>query len=192
MLSRMVSLMIMDAIVLKDMFNQLLNAVHAGDSDTVRRLIAEAREKGGEETFAGLFIMTDDEYECTLLAHAIAHEYPDIIKILVDEGAEFRHISASGPTGIKTIKRKLAELKPYLREKYYVTRIGVFGSRVRGDYREDSDLDVLIEYDGPLGLGFVELGDYLSEALGVKVDLANKRTLKEHIGQAILGEVEYV
>ena len=189
----MVSFMIMDAITLKDMFNQLLNAVHTGDSHTVRRLISETREKGGEETFANLFRMTDEEYECTLLAHAVAHEHPDIIKILVDEGAEFRHISASGPTGIKTIKRKLAELKPYLREKYYVTRIGVFGSRVRGDYREDSDLDVLIEYDGPLSLlEFVGLQYYLGDVLNVKVDLVDKKGLKKYIGQAILAEVEYV
>ena len=52
--------MIMDAINTKDVFNQLLGAVCAGDSESVRRLIAEAREKGGDETVTELFAMRDD------------------------------------------------------------------------------------------------------------------------------------
>ena len=80
-----------------------------------------------------------------------------------------------------------------MKDTYGITQIGVFGSRVRGDYREDSDLDVLIEYDGALGLlALSALQDFLNDSLGVKVDLVPKKFLKKHIGEVILEEVEYV
>ena len=183
----------METINIKDMFNQLLNAACTGDADTVHRLISEARGKGGDEMVQELLVMRDDEYGCKLVEHAWGRQQEDIVKFLVDEGAEYLHVSASGPTRIKTIKKKLTELKPYLKDTYGITRIGVFGSRVRGDYREDSDLDVLIEYDGTLGLLAVSaLQDFLSENLGIKVDLVKKKLLKKRIGEVILGEVEYV
>ena len=182
----------MDAISLKEMFNQLLSAACTGDSETVRRLISEAREKGGDEAVQDLLVMRDDEYGCKVVEHAWGRQQEEIVKFLVDEGAEYLQVSASGPTGIKTIKKKLTELKPYLKEKYGVTQIGVFGSRVRGNYQEDSDLDVLIEYDGMLGKRYFDLEDFLNDSLGVKVDLVPKKFLKKYIGEVILEEVEYV
>jgi len=70
--------------------------------------------------------------------------------------------------------------------------VGVFGSYVRHKQRPDSDLDLLIELDRPPKIsliGLVELEDYLSQVLGVKVDLAIKTNLKKRIGQRILQEV---
>ena len=93
---------------------------------------------------------------------------------------------------IVEIKQVLQAQKPYLAEKYGVTEIGIFGSYVRGEQRPDSDLDVLIEVERPprIGLiGLVELELYLSELLGVKVDLAIKKNLKPRIGKRILQEV---
>ena len=93
---------------------------------------------------------------------------------------------------IVEIKEVLQAQKPYLAEKYGVTEIGIFGSYVRGEQRPDSDLDVLIEVERPprIGLiGLVELELYLSELLGIKVDLAIKKNLKPRIGRRILQEV---
>jgi len=93
---------------------------------------------------------------------------------------------------IDEIKRKLAELKPSLKEQFKVTAIGVFGSYLKGEEKRGSDLDVLVEFEESAGLSlldFVGLEDYLSEELGVKVDLVEKSALKPRIGKRILEEV---
>lgn len=90
------------------------------------------------------------------------------------------------------IQQALQEQKPILTEKYGVRIVGVFGSYVRQEQRPDSDLDLLIELEGPPKIsliGLVELEDHLSQILGVKVDLAIRSNLKKHIGMRILQEV---
>jgi hypothetical protein len=90
------------------------------------------------------------------------------------------------------IKEILLKQKPYLAETYGVVEVGVFGSYVRGEQRPDSDLDVLIELTDPPRislLGLVNLENYLSDLLGLKVDVALKKNLKRRIGQRILQEV---
>ena len=90
------------------------------------------------------------------------------------------------------IQCSLREQEPFLAEKYGVRVIGVFGSYVRQEQRPDSDLDLLIELDRPPKIsliGLIELEDYLSQVLGVKVDLAIKTNLKKRIGMRILQEV---
>ena len=93
---------------------------------------------------------------------------------------------------LNEIQETLREQSPYLAEKFGVIIVGVFGSYVRQEQRPDSDLDLLIELDRPPKIsliGLVELEDYLSQVLGVKVDLAIKANLKKHIGMRILQEV---
>jgi predicted nucleotidyltransferase len=86
--------------------------------------------------------------------------------------------------------RILREQLPELGERYQVKSLGLFGSCVRGEEREGSDLDVLVEFTGTPDLfEFVALGRHLSELLGVKVDLVMKRALKPRIGERILKEV---
>lgn len=90
------------------------------------------------------------------------------------------------------IKKILQAQKPYLAEKYGVKEIGVFGSYVRDEQQPDSDVDILIELERPPRIsliGLVELEDYLSKLLGVKVDIALRKNLKKRIGQRILSEV---
>jgi hypothetical protein len=86
---------------------------------------------------------------------------------------------------------KLRKHLPELRERWGVRTLGVFGSHVRGQQGKRSDLDVLVEFDErPLTLfGFIELERHLSDLLGVKVDLVEKRGLKPAIGRRILEEV---
>jgi hypothetical protein len=90
------------------------------------------------------------------------------------------------------IRRILQSEKPYLAEEYGVTELGVFGSYVRGDQRPDSDLDILVELERPPRislLGLVELQYYLSDLLGVEVDVAIKKNLRKRTGARILSEV---
>lgn len=93
---------------------------------------------------------------------------------------------------LEEIKSILQSQKPYLAEKYGVTEIGVFGSYVRGEQRPDSDIDILIELTDPPRIslmGLVNLQDYLSDILGLKVDVAIKKNLRKRIGRRILQEM---
>ena len=75
-------------------------------------------------------------------------------------------------------------------ERYKVKSLGIFGSYVHGRQREKSDLDILVEFFEPPGLlKFIEMEYYLSDLLGVKVDLVMKDALKPAIGSRILDEV---
>ncbi len=92
------------------------------------------------------------------------------------------------------IKEIIAAHKPELAEKFGVSEIGIFGSVVRGEARDDSDLDILVEFDRPISLfGFIDLEYHLKELLdAVKVDLVQKSGLKKYIGMRVLREVQYV
>ena len=94
---------------------------------------------------------------------------------------------------ISEIKDKIKSELDYLRKEYKVKEIGIFGSYVRGDVEKDSDLDILVTVDLSIDLlAFIELEQYLSEMLGIKVDLVMKDALKPYIGKQILKEVIYV
>lgn len=84
----------------------------------------------------------------------------------------------------------LREHLPTLAEQYHVATLEVFGSYVRHEERKDSDLDVLVTFTKtPSLLKFVRLENYLSDTLGVKVDLVMKDSLRPAIGKNILREV---
>ena len=65
----------------------------------------------------------------------------------------------------------LKEKQPYLAEQYNVRRIGLFGSYATGTPHEQSDIDLIVEFDGPVGFRFIELSEYLEILLERKVDL---------------------
>lgn len=88
------------------------------------------------------------------------------------------------------IKRILEEYKPIMEKEFKVKEIGIFGSYVRGEQEEDSDIDILVEFSEPVGFfTFLDLEEYLKELLGIKVDLVSKKALKPTIGQYILQEM---
>jgi predicted nucleotidyltransferase len=91
---------------------------------------------------------------------------------------------------VERIKRLLLQNKDELRLKFEVKTIGVFGSYVRGEQKLGSDVDILVEFQEPVGLfEFMKLENYLSDLLGVNVDLVSKKALKPHIGEHIMQEV---
>ena len=78
---------------------------------------------------------------------------------------------------------------PMLAERYSVETLQVFGSYVRAEQRKDSDLDVLVTFrEVPSLLTFIAIENYLSDLLGIKVDLVMKDSLKPKIGGRILRE----
>ncbi len=94
---------------------------------------------------------------------------------------------------IKEIKIIIQEHKKELEEKFGLREIGIFGSYVRGDQLQDSDIDILVEIERPMGfIKFIKLENHLSQILGTKVDLVTKKALKPYIGRRILQEVHYV
>jgi hypothetical protein len=72
-------------------------------------------------------------------------------------------------------KEKIIELfrnnYPYLAAEYGVKRIGFFGSYAKGHPGEASDVDVVVEFERPIGLKFIELAEFLENLLGRKVDV---------------------
>lgn len=89
------------------------------------------------------------------------------------------------------IREILRQQKPYLSNKYGVVRLEIFGPFVREEQKEGSDLDILVELKKPLSIdliAFIEMENYLSDLLGIKVDLVMKEDLKPRIGKHILNE----
>ncbi len=94
---------------------------------------------------------------------------------------------------LKNITATLREELPKLRAQYNVATIELFGSFVRNEQRPDSDLDILISFSqAPSLFKFIELEDYLSNILGIKVDLVMKSSLKPNIGKRILSEAQSI
>ncbi|MBL7046172.1 MAG: nucleotidyltransferase family protein [Candidatus Marinimicrobia bacterium] len=74
-------------------------------------------------------------------------------------------------------------------QRYGVKKIGLFGSFIRGEMREDSDVDILVEIDKDISLlDFVGLKIEIEEALGEKVDLVEYNTIKPLLRERILKE----
>ena len=92
---------------------------------------------------------------------------------------------------LKEAQRKLKILKPALKNDFSVDTIELFGSYVRGEQTEKSDIDVLVTFSEPNDVDlfkFIELRLLLKDELGVDVDLIEKDTIKPRIRERILEE----
>lgn len=91
------------------------------------------------------------------------------------------------------IKKVLQKHREEFREQYGLKEVGIFGSYVKGEQKEKSDIDMLIELEKPIGfVRFMRLENALSQLLGVRVEMVTRKALKPHIGKRILQEVKYV
>lgn len=89
--------------------------------------------------------------------------------------------------------KRLRDLKEVLKKRYKVKEIGIFGSIIRDEQKESSDIDILVDFEDNADLfDFVGLSLFLEEALHKKVDLVSRRALREEIKGAILKEVASV
>ena len=91
------------------------------------------------------------------------------------------------------LKDILAEHKQEIKDRFKVEEIGIFGSYVRKEQKKKSDLDVLVSFSESIDLFmFGQLENYLSDILGVKVDLVMKDSLKPRLKDSVLNEAVYV
>ncbi len=95
-------------------------------------------------------------------------------------------------TSKNDILNKLSDLKPILYRDYSVKEIGIFGSFSDDSFTDDSDIDLLVEFEKPIGWKFFSLEIYLEKILGRKIDLVTKNALKEQIRENILKQVKYI
>ncbi|MFO7680317.1 MAG: nucleotidyltransferase family protein [Chloroflexota bacterium] len=88
------------------------------------------------------------------------------------------------------IRLVLQQQLPMLGENYQVESLGIFGSYVRDEQSSESDLDLLVTFSETPGLlQLVELENYLSDLLELRVDLVMKTSLKPRVSQHVLAEV---
>jgi len=93
---------------------------------------------------------------------------------------------------ISEIKELLQKNKIDLMMRYNLKSIALFGSITRNETTEKSDIDILVDFEKPIGLEFVLLADELEEILGVKVDLVTPRALKPKMLEYIKQDLQYV
>ena len=87
------------------------------------------------------------------------------------------------------IIKRLSKLLPDLKKEYAVSSLGLFGSFAREEQSKGSDLDVLVEFNQPIGLKFFELKMRLEKEFDNRVDLVTKKALKPRLAPFILKEV---
>lgn len=80
-----------------------------------------------------------------------------------------------------------------IRQKYGVKRIGIFGSFARGEEKDGSDIDVLVDFnEGAKTFDhFMDLKFFLEDLFGRKVDLVTITALRPQLKEVILREVTY-
>jgi uncharacterized protein len=95
-------------------------------------------------------------------------------------------------TSLSQIQKKLTAHKSEFSIRFRVKNLAVFGSYARGDQRPDSDLDVLVEFNAPVGVEFIDLGNYLEHLLDLRVDLVSRNGIKPKYYKAISDELRFV
>ncbi|WP_420401653.1 nucleotidyltransferase family protein [Flagellimonas sp.] len=90
------------------------------------------------------------------------------------------------------LKTKLSDLKLQLKRRYPIASMAIFGSYARNEQTEDSDIDIMVELNGRIGIGFIDLANELEKALGLKVDLVSKKGIKDRYFKVIQSDLIYV
>jgi predicted nucleotidyltransferase len=87
---------------------------------------------------------------------------------------------------------KLRAIKPYLQKEYSVKTLGLFGSFADGTYNDNSDIDIMVEFEQPVGWNFFTLEKYLEKTFNRKIDLVTPGALKKQIKPFILSQMQYI
>jgi predicted nucleotidyltransferase len=67
-----------------------------------------------------------------------------------------------------------------LEKKYPISELALFGSYARGDNHEKSDIDILVDFNGRIGIGFISLAHELEDIFQTKVDLVSRKGIKPY------------
>jgi predicted nucleotidyltransferase len=93
---------------------------------------------------------------------------------------------------LQDIKLQLAAIKPILQAKYPLSALAIFGSYARNEATESSDVDVLVELNGKIGIKFIDLAEEIEACLGIKTDVISRNGLKSNYFERIKDDLIYV
>ncbi len=93
---------------------------------------------------------------------------------------------------LNDIRNILSEHKQKLFEKYPIKMLAIFGSYSKNKQKDDSDLDILVEFSERIGIEFVDLAEDLESILDIKVDLVSKKGIKKKYFELIAKDLIYV
>lgn len=89
------------------------------------------------------------------------------------------------------IIQKLKEVKPYLHEKYGVTELALFGSYSRGEETENSDIDIMFDYEGKMGMSFFDVVYTVQDLFSKEVQVVSKGGIKPQYFEVIKPDLIY-
>ncbi len=95
-------------------------------------------------------------------------------------------------TTFDTIRDAIAVRKEGLFRRFRVKNLAVFGSFARNEAGSDSDVDLLVGFDGPVGIEFIDPADQLEEILQRRVDLVSRGAIKPKFFERIQPDLKYV
>lgn len=96
----------------------------------------------------------------------------------------------SRPASTEELRDRLAAALPDLRQRYPIRSIGIFGSWARGEQTAESDVDLLVAFDGSITFfDVLALEEELAAILGAPIDLVTPGALKPFIGQRVQREL---
>jgi len=93
---------------------------------------------------------------------------------------------------IMDFKKILSTNKDRIFNEYSIKGMAIFGSFSRQEENEKSDLDILVEFDGKIGIRFIDLAEELENLLKIKVDLVSRKGLKDKYLSSISSDLLYV
>jgi len=90
------------------------------------------------------------------------------------------------------IKSILHRHKKYLFAKYPIKSMAIFGSFARNEQKDQSDVDLIVEFRDKIGIRFIDLADEMEDLIGYKVDLVSRNGVKERYYETIKPDLIYV
>ncbi len=94
--------------------------------------------------------------------------------------------------GLDEIKLKLSSNKELLFSKYSLRALAIFGSFSRNENKQDSDIDLLVDFSESIGIRFIDLADEIESLLGISVDLVSRNGIKDKYYRAIEADLIHV
>jgi predicted nucleotidyltransferase len=93
---------------------------------------------------------------------------------------------------LQEIKLTLSKHKQKLFAEYPIKSMAIFGSYARKEQKDESDLDLIVEFNGKIGIRFIDLAEEIESLIGFKVDLVSRKGIKDKYYQAIQSDLIYV
>lgn len=93
---------------------------------------------------------------------------------------------------LQEIEMILGKHKQKLFSDYPIKSLAIFGSYARREQKEESDIDILVEFNDKIGLRFIDLAEELEKIIGFKVDLVSRKGVKDKYFQRIQSDLTYV